>query len=95
MGIIFNQQQKASNDFYTMQPILDLAIGLRWEETWCCNTYRTALDLGWEHHVWFDHGSRYLVIDTSGGSSDVFKVYSEIASNLMMGGFVLKLRFDF
>jgi len=95
VAVIFDQQQTASNHFYTMQPIIDLAIGLRWESNWCCDRFRTELDLGWEHHVWFDYGNRYLISDTSGGANPVFKTYTEVDSNLIMGGFVLRLRVDF
>jgi len=46
------------NAFYRMQAILDLGIGVRWEKNWCCDRYTTALDLGWEHHIWFNHNER-------------------------------------
>jgi len=36
----------------------ELGIGLRWEETWCCDRYRTSLDLVWEHHLIFDYNHR-------------------------------------
>ena len=45
------------NDHFTrMQGILDLAIGLRWEENWNNDSWRTSIDVGWEHHYWFDFG---------------------------------------
>jgi len=84
-----------------MQPVLDTAIGLRWEETWCCDRYRTALDLGWEHHIWFDYSQRYT---SSGNTSEAVAAgvvvfgetsFSTSSRNVAMGGLVVRLRFDF
>ena len=47
----------ATRNFAKMSAILDLALGLRWEEQWCCYRYMTALDIGWEHHIWINHGT--------------------------------------
>ncbi|NGX27438.1 MAG: hypothetical protein K940chlam6_01374 [Chlamydiae bacterium] len=85
-----------------MNPILDLGIGFRWENTWCHDAFRTAVDLGWEQHFWFNQNHRYKI-----GSSFAFKGdpslpklsgYSNIeeeSGNLMFGGLVVRLRFDF
>ncbi|MBS0629339.1 MAG: hypothetical protein JSS30_03835 [Verrucomicrobia bacterium] len=92
--------------FSRMQGILDLGIGMRWEQHWCCDRFSTAIDIGWEHHYWFDFGFYHrpgisITEDTRGnfptaspilsfpGSSDNF------VSNLGLGGFVLRFRFDF
>lgn len=56
-------EDSSKSNFSLLQPVLDLGIGFRWEETWCCNRFRTELDLGWEHHIWFDLNER---IKTSG-----------------------------
>jgi len=77
------------SDFYTMSSIIDLGLGLRWEKTWCCDRYRTALDLGWEHHIWFSHSHR--VVNTGELGSDA----RYIVSDLGFGGFVLRLKWDF
>ncbi len=50
------------DNFSRMQGILDLGIGIRWEETWCCDRYMTSIDLGWEHHYWFDFGLYHRTI---------------------------------
>jgi len=104
-----NYSNSYSSSFFMMKPILDLALGLRWEETWCCNRYRTALDLGWEHHVWFDHNHRKQpqgFLDTHVATKDDaggllgprlvgYRSFQEAQGNLMMGGFILRARFDF
>lgn len=100
---IINYQYK--NTFFMMQTVLDLALGLRWEENWCSDRYRTALDLGWEHHVWFDMNHRNKTTIESGvsfnqPSNDSIEFNptlqaAEATGNLMMGGLVVRLRFDF
>lgn len=61
--------QSTTSKFFQIFPVLDVAIGLRWEETWCCDRYRTALDIGWEHHAWLDmnHRMKQLGNFTSSG----------------------------
>jgi len=49
---------KFDYNFYGMLATIDLGIGFRWEENWCCDRYRTSLDLGWEHHLIFDYNHR-------------------------------------
>ncbi|NGX45010.1 MAG: hypothetical protein K940chlam2_00150 [Chlamydiae bacterium] len=91
------------NDYYCMTPILDLAIGLRWETYWCDQQYHFAFDLGWEHHVLFHHNHRtdfsqsFIEIDSSTGeqASAIFDVPLARETNLAMGGLVVRVRFDF
>lgn len=87
-----------------MTGLLDLAIGLRWERTWCCDRYRTALDLGWEHHIFFDQNHRWKVDRYRGGGTgttaepvnwNAYTGYDEASGNLGLGGFVLRLNLDF
>ena len=78
-----------------MTPIIDLAIGFRWDETWCCDQYRTTLDLGWEHHIWFDQNHRNKNLNNfTNGDVSGFGTYSETTGDLGLGGFVLRLRLD-
>lgn len=98
---------KETDQFTRMQGILDLAIGLRWEETWCNDRYSTALDLGWEHHYWFDFGMYHRAIGandlnvfsnpvTSAGVAYEFnQSTSNLTTNLGFGGLVARFRFDF
>ncbi len=92
------------DDFGRMLGMIDVAIGLRWEDTYCCDRYRFGLDLGWEHHLLINAGLRYKSIDfdkaVSGSTpdqDDLFysKNYQEVRSDIGMGGFVLRVRFDF
>lgn len=96
--IQFSLSNESKENFYSMNALLDLGIGLRWEESWCCDRYRTSLDLGWEHHVWFDFAVRHKPI--MGFSQPVtlesyFTNTIDVLSNLVYGGLVVRLRFDF
>ncbi|NGX59142.1 MAG: hypothetical protein KR126chlam3_00289 [Chlamydiae bacterium] len=94
----------SKSKFFQMNAILDLAIGLRWEEYWCCEQYRSTFDIGWEHHIWFDHNHRnkssdffFSIPSRQDGTPEVngFRAYDEVTGNLCYGGLVVRLRFDF
>lgn len=95
-----NYHNSFTNRFFKMQAILDLSIGLRWEETWR-ERVRTYLDFGWEHHIWFDDNHRiklnpffaYATVESTTVSG--FQGYNELQGNLMMGGAVIRFRVDF
>lgn len=92
--------ESEQNHFIGMQAILDLALGLRYETCWCENRYRFALDAGWEHHIWFDHNTRIKYLDSvvatvPQNSIHYSREYDEWTANLVLGGFVLRARFDF
>lgn len=94
-----NYQNIFTNTFYKMQAVLDLALGFRWEETWCYRI-RTALDVAWENHIWFDENHRVKILDASRFNStsphiSEFQSYDELQGNLMMGGLVIGFRVDF
>lgn len=101
-SLLTNSYSNSANDnFFKMQAILDLALGLRWEETWCCDRYRTTLDLGWEHHIWLNHNTRTKTMDyfqLDEGTSFLangYRTFTEETTDTMFGGFVLRARFDF
>ena len=90
------------NSFFQMTPMLDVALGLRWEDTWCCDQYRSAFDVAWEHHTLFDQNHRFKLVDffaSEGGSTirqgSGFRTFDEATGNLDLGGLVIRLRVDF
>jgi Legionella pneumophila major outer membrane protein precursor len=94
----------ASNaNFSGMQPMLDLGMGLRWEMYWCEKRYGLELDAGWEHHVLFNHNYRMKIMSGSALSTTVGAAptgvvaydQQEVASNLGLGGLILRARFSF
>lgn len=92
-------RSKSKNNFDSMQGIFDLAIGLRFEDTYCCDQYRFALDLGWEHHIWYDHNHRnrfsQSVLTDNNDQEQAYASFNETYGNLIMGGLVIQARFDF
>ncbi len=73
-----------NNDFSTVLPVLELAIGLRWE-TWFSNDdYHFGIDAGWEEQVWWGM-NRYIVLNQPQRDN----------GDLTFQGFTLKFRFDF
>ena len=92
---------ESKSKFAQMNAMLDLAIGLRWEENWCCDQYRSTFDIGWEHHIWFDHNHRNKTFDFlippsfTPSTTEGFRTYAEATGNISYGGLVVRLRFDF
>lgn len=93
-SLAYNSHWKSK--FSSMQAVLDISLGLRWEKTWCCNRYRSALDIGWENHLWFDYNYRNKLLGSfNNGSTSGVSSFQEVSSNLGLGGPVLRLHFDF
>jgi len=88
--VVRNYNSSADSDVFSMQPILDLAIGLRYELKLCCDRYQIGVDVGWEHHVWLEHTMRHYQTDQSPLTSG-----EENQHDIEFGGFVLQARFDF
>jgi len=90
VSLLRDFSSNASGSTFGIQPIIDLALGLRYESKFCSDRFLVAVDAGWEHHVWLHHNMRYytndLVVSGSG---------EETKHNIDFGGFVLRLRFDF
>ncbi len=95
----------SGDNFSRMLAMLDLGIGLRWEDTYCSNRYRFTLDLGWEHHVLFNYG----LLHKNTGATDLngITVGTEIQNlryssgftrertDIQMGGLIARVKFDF
>ncbi|HSW72647.1 MAG TPA: Lpg1974 family pore-forming outer membrane protein, partial [Chlamydiales bacterium] len=97
-----NYHNNSRGVFNHMQAVLDIALGVRWEDTWCYKV-RSSVDVAWENHIWFDDNHRYKInsahVTTSSGVETVnaisFQNYEEVAGNLIMGGLVIRARVDF
>ena len=91
------------NHYFCMNPILDLALGVRWETYWCDQQFHFALDLGWEHHILFQHNHRtdFGVASErfrrSTGQLQTSGIFTNLLreTNVVMGGLVVRVRFDF
>ena len=79
-----------------MQSMIDLAIGLRFENAYCSDRYRFTVDAGWEHHQWNSAIHRFYFYRIHKGNQTIF--FETTASgvyDLSLGGFVLRTRLDF
>ncbi len=98
-----NYVQNFSASHYYMTPMLDMELGLRWENYYCDNEYHLQIDLGWEHHVLFHLNDRYQVPVAAGSQiqltqttfADGNLTYSETHHDVSFGGLVIRVRFDF
>jgi len=78
------------DNIYTLIPVIDLAVGLRWESTLWNDAYRLLFDLGWENHTWIDFNKFSFKINEQGTSS-----YSNLDGNLTLSGIRFRARFEF
>ncbi|MCH9630954.1 MAG: hypothetical protein S4CHLAM37_09650 [Chlamydiia bacterium] len=73
-----------TNKFHTLSPVLELALGLRYDYWFSDNDYRFRIQAGWEEQVWFDQNQLFDI-----------QVLTPLTGNLIFQGFTLKVRFDF
>ena len=90
------------HEYFGMQSIFDLGIGLRYEDTYCCDRYRFTLDLGWEHHILTNHVGRARLAGpfvnnsaVNGEATNGFRNVICVHTDLGLGGLVVRVRFDF
>ena len=84
-------QATLSDRQYHLQPILDLALGVRWENTLYESKFRLLFDLGWEFHYLYDHNQ--LLRGTNNNASTTDQVPAN--GDASMNGLVLRGRFEF
>ena len=48
---LFTVHNNVKNSFHTIKPVLEMYIGLRFEDWYCCDCYHCSLDIGWEGAV--------------------------------------------
>jgi len=89
-------KHKMKSSFYGMEAGMGAQSGLRWEVCWCQDQFRTALDIGWEHQIWFDQSIRHLTFENSTNPGLVsFNFFDQTTSNLAMGGLFVRAQLDF
>ena len=91
-----NQTNDYQQRFSHMATFLDLALGLRWEEYWCCNRFSTALSVAWEQHVLFNAANRLITFGSvTAGSTQTFSGFINNIGALLYGGLVVRFQFGF
>ena len=79
-----------SDRYRVSHPILDLEMGVRWDNMFSNDRFHLGLQLGWEHHIYFSQNQFPVFTD------DV--AYGSFVSNqgdLTLQGWTLSARFDF
>lgn len=66
-----------------IKPVLEMALGLRWDYWFNDDSYHTALSLAWEQQLWWSMNQLNNVLNTNANS------------DLSMQGVTFKFRFDF
>ncbi len=80
---VFSVPIYLDNSFHTIKPVVELFLGLRYEDWFCCDTYHLSLEAGWEQQWWSDQNQFFQIgVETRQG-------------DLYMQGLTIKLRFDF
>ncbi|MCB1107816.1 MAG: MOMP family protein [Chlamydiia bacterium] len=71
-------------DRYTMTPIMELGVGLRWEMWFNDDSYHALIQAGWEEQIWWDFNRFFHIFQPNA-----------MLGNLQFQGLTLKFRFDF
>ena len=77
------QAENIGNKESTVQPIVELAMGIGWDAWFDDDAYHVGFRLGWEQQIWF-HNNYFLTPSTP-----------TKPGNLYLQGLVAKFRFDF
>lgn len=94
---IINVNDSYKQKVFSANTFIDLGLGFRWEEFWCCNRYYSALDVAWEQHILFDIANRLISIGAANisGNADSFTGFINNTGNLVFGGVVIRATFGF
>ena len=94
---LFTVTNNVKNDFHTIKPVLELYMGLRWEDWMCCDCYHYSIELGWEEQWWANENQFFsvepLVIVNNGPNRS--RLTESRLGDLIMQGLTVKVRFDF
>ncbi len=70
---------------YSMEPVIEWMLGLKWETGLSCDSYHLAITAAWEEQMWFEQNDFLRVPGTSTANGD----------NLSVQGLTVDVRFDF
>lgn len=80
--------QQFAGSFHTITPVLEFALGLRWDYKFSDDDYRVRLQAGWEEQVWFNQ-NQFLY------TREGYAIPGSNFGNLVMQGLTVEFRFDF
>ena len=82
--------ENLENSYHISHPILDLALGLRWDHMFEHDRFHIGLHAGWEHHVYFSQNQfLYFTDDFNTGN------FVTNQGDLTFQGWTVGARFDF
>ena len=103
--VIHDSRIRRNHDqVWTLQQVLDLALGIRLEQAWISREHREAfrmvLDIGWEMHLYpsynhLDQGTSESTPITVAPAVDAPISYRPASGDLSLSGFVVRGRFEF
>ena len=79
-----------SNTYRISHPILDLQMGLRWDNMFGDDSYHLGVQVAWEHHVYFSQNQ----LPNFGDPSNMGRFYTS-QGDLTLQGWTFAARFDF
>lgn len=82
------QTYNQKSQFYSITPVLELLLGLRFDWLFSNDDYRIRLQAGWENQVWFNQNNFSAVCESVTSSNTK-------SNQLTMQGLTAELRFDF
>ncbi len=71
-------------------PILDIEMGLRWDNMFCNDRYHLGLQVGWEHHIYFSQNQFPMFADDIS-----IGTFVQNQGDLTLQGWTFAARFDF
>ncbi len=70
---------------YTVEPVIEWMLGLKWETGFSCDAYHLAITAAWEEQVWFEQNNFLRIPGSASVSGD----------SLSLQGLTVDVRFDF
>jgi len=101
-GALLNSDRPVPNELFLknhekeglhrMQAMLDLALGLHWEEYWWENRFSSSLEISWEYCYWPNFGLRH---QTARSDHRFYLNQTKLVTDLILNGLVVRARVDF
>lgn len=85
-----NKYLNAVRSYRVSNPILDLALGLRWDHMFSRDRWHVGLRAGWEHHIYFNQNQTMIFVDDVSPGTFVAN-----QGDLSLQGWTFGARFDF
>ncbi len=86
---IRNSKATTEDVTYTLQPILDMALGVRWETL--CNCYKVFIDVGWEFHYFYDMNQIFRSAGSFSSNEDLIPTNGSLG----LSGLTVRGRIEF